>query len=487
MNQQNVFATTAQLKELLGDSTTDESDFRDCSSIFDATIEEIDLHEEEYAPRQRNRGQSRTQTTSNRRTTKISFESTALPVNPNVFNAQCDISKTNLPDHITENSRPIDYFKLFVDDEVVTQMQRATNESLLEQVTRSQTETLSSGTGEFSLVVQGITNNDILVFLGVQLYMGIKRLPEEEDYFIKDKDDYTEPPLKHIMNYQQWLKIKKHFSIPKINLEGTNQWQYLAESYPGPHLSLRLNWYLALLNNKFKSFIIQGSVLSMDESMGLCKTQCSFTKRMKNKPIGEGIRVYMVVDSYCNYCVGLVVDNLDRGKKACEDSIIVIFNKLMAIVRPNALSLIIADNYYSSIKLANHLLSEYNLHYLGTLRSNRLGDIQLELLNQYTYGMPSDDIILLPFQEATEGSIKVYRVKDINEFLLITSQPVLMQSEVCLHASKINASQHKTFGLPSHVHSIIKQQALTLLIDIYNHTSSNAGVNHSLITGIPIV
>ena len=117
------------------------------------------------------------------------------------------------------------------------------------------------------------------------------------------------------MSYDKWLLLKHHFAIPLIHLD--NKWKYVAEDYPTNHSSADMNWCLENLNTKFKQCINTGSVISMDESMELCKTRCTFTKRMKNKPIGEGLRVYMACDSSANYCVGIVMDNLDRGKTTC--------------------------------------------------------------------------------------------------------------------------------------------------------------------------
>ena len=226
----------------------------------------------------------------------------------------------------------------------------------------------------------------------------------------------------------------------------------MSTEYNREHKSTNVNWYLDNVNTLFSKYYKPGTNISMDESMGLFKGCCSFTKRMKNKPISEGHRYYMMVCSINNICVGLVLDNNNRGNKDLPDAMCNIFNKLIlnGFIKP--LSLIIADNYYSTITLVKYLLSNHNLYYLGTLRKNRLpsdGTLILPRIDQYTYGKQVDGQLELPFAFA-ESTLKkgnqlvnnmgeseslycVFRVKDINEFLLITNHPQINKNETMLY------------------------------------------------------
>ncbi len=139
--------------------------------------------------------------------------------------------------------------------------------------------------------------------------MGLCRLPHEKMYFYSCLKKMV-PPFAGVMQYTRWLVIKRNFRIPSITLE--DNWKYMSHEYSFNHPSLQFNWYLHHFNTNSAKYIKIGETVALDESMALCKTRCSFTKKMKSKPINLGFRNFTTACSHSNICISLILDNKDR-------------------------------------------------------------------------------------------------------------------------------------------------------------------------------
>ncbi len=172
---------------------------------------------------------------------------------------------------------------------MINQFKISTNKSILDSRHRQEVLNLSSADlpiqdEETVVTIDQVTAADIKCFFGIQLYQGLADLKEERMYFYKYLM-HLEPPLKDFMGYSFYQFIKKHFTIPTNY--SNDQWQHMSSSYNN-HYSSKVGWYLGMINTLFTKYYQPGTNISIDESMGLFKGRCSFTKRMKNKPISEG-------------------------------------------------------------------------------------------------------------------------------------------------------------------------------------------------------
>eukprot|EP00834_Sanchytrium_tribonematis_P006316 NODE_454_length_7238_cov_0.603306.p4 type:complete len:278 gc:universal NODE_454_length_7238_cov_0.603306:7013-6180(-) len=141
------------------------------------------------------------------------------------------------------------------------------------------------------------------------------------------------------------------------------------------------------------------------------------------------------------------------------------------------LSVVSADNYYSSVSLANMLLNNYKLYYVGTIRKNRIPVGVVPGLDNLRYGVDTAlQVVHLPFIRYTEmdWDYSVFRVKDIVEFQMITTHPLLQVDSTIMHVAKFNLSQLATFGLNRQSRILFRQQPL--IAKHFNNTMGSVDI-----------
>ena len=445
----------ADLENYIGEETaSEEEEFSD----FDETVDDF-INED--APRARNSNYRHARSSGTPFSSEM-YEQIDL----DYLKTQFSIPTTALPTSFSIRSTPMDYFSLFMTPNMVIELTQTTNLSIInkqsqEAIQQSQlalnSDDLSSN---MSFSFNTLTVSEMYTCLGIQLFMGIVVLPHEKMYFY-NSIDFMQSPLNSVLKYSKWALFKSCFTIPTIDMQD-DVYKYMSHDYTILHHSTKVNWYLHHLNTNFGKYIVIGDELAIDESMGLAKCRCSSTKKMKSKPINLGTRTFMMATSRGNYCVAIVLDNKDRDISAVRDANVKIFEKLFIVCRPRNQSLVIADNYYSSLSILNMIKEKYNANYLGTLRANMIPDsVVLPSLDSFTYGVnTNNDIIDLPFSKSDQVGYTVFQCKDITEFRMITSHPLLINDDVCLHKARFNLNQLRTFGLTRNPSILYKRQLI---------------------------
>lgn len=125
-----------------------------------------------------------------------------------------------------------------------------------------------------------------------------------------------------------------------------------------------------MLNRRFQEVLTPGKYLVIDESMIPWRGRLSFKQYIKNKTHKYGVKIYKLCtpEGY-TYNSIIYSGKGENGPERNHGQVTVL--KLIHGLENKSRELI-ADNFYSSIQLAEELLSR-KTRYCGTLRANRRG------------------------------------------------------------------------------------------------------------------
>lgn len=115
-----------------------------------------------------------------------------------------------------------------------------------------------------------------------------------------------------------------------------------------------------------------GSYVTIDEMLEAFRGRCKFRQYIANKPAKYGIKIYAALDSRMFYTHNIEVyagKQPDGPYKVSNDaqSVVLRLIKHCSGTGRN----ITADNYFSSVPLANTLVDNHRLTFVGTLRKNK--------------------------------------------------------------------------------------------------------------------
>lgn len=141
----------------------------------------------------------------------------------------------------------------------------------------------------------------------------------------------------------------------------------------------KMNELFNIFRSNIKSALTPGKHLCVDEQLYSFRGHCKFRQYMPNKPAKYGLKYYSIVDVSTCY---LLDSEIYLGKKTGDPvrAKNVGENVVKNLAEPYLYSnrIITADNFFSSVPLANFLYSK-NTEYIGTLRANK-AQIPLEFL-----------------------------------------------------------------------------------------------------------
>ncbi|XP_046666851.1 piggyBac transposable element-derived protein 4-like [Homalodisca vitripennis] len=132
------------------------------------------------------------------------------------------------------------------------------------------------------------TKTEMEVFLGINILMGIKRLPSYRDYW-SSEPDLNDPFISKLMpvNRFSWLLGNLHLNdnafLPR---KGDQDYDKLYKLRP----------FLNAIADNFRSNFIPGQVMAVDESMIKFKGRSSLKQYLPKKPIKRGYKLWMLAD-----------------------------------------------------------------------------------------------------------------------------------------------------------------------------------------------
>lgn len=255
----------------------------------------------------------------------------------------------------TENKSPLEFFKLFLSDDLIDLMVEQTN------LYHMQTKGTSLN----------VTADEIKDFIAINTLMGVVNLPAYTDYWsqgLRYEKIANIMPLKRFQQVRRYL----HFSD---NLQDDGDRYYKIR----PFLEgIRQNCLKVEEENRF----------SIDEMMVPYKGTRAGTRKqyIKNKPRKWGFKIFVRAG-----ISGIVYDFLVYGGEDTfrfhefsehENSMGLGAKVVIALsksIQSPACCVLYFDNFFTSLELIHYLRHEYGIFSLGTIRQNRLRGAEKKL------------------------------------------------------------------------------------------------------------
>ena len=260
----------------------------------------------------------------------------------------------------TEGFQPIDYFQLFLNDDMMNYLVTETN-TFADQFMRDNNLRRRSRVHEW----QPTNPREMKQFLGLTFLMGIIQKPNIQMYWSNDPL-YSTPIFKQVMKRDRYLLILKflHFN---------NNDNMPAPTEPNPDRLFKIRPLVDHLFEKFQEAYTPSRNVCIDESLLLWKGRLHFKQYIPLKRFCFGIKLFMLCeDGGYTYRFrvytgkGMLVagnQNLSVSEKIVEDLMLPLFNKGYHLY---------IDNWYTSIPLLQYLRENDTLA-CGTIRKNRKG------------------------------------------------------------------------------------------------------------------
>jgi len=174
---------------------------------------------------------------------------------------------------------PIDCYRHFITDEIISLMVHETNRYAEQYLRRHELSKRSK-----NLQWRPTTNEEMLKFLGVVLEMGLVQMPKV-DYYWSESQLYGSKIIQNTMSRDKFELILKFFHFANNEQLDANQ-DRLA----------KLNPLLVLLKDRFMSVYMPGSVVTIDETMIPWRGRLSFRQYIPGKAHKYGVKMYKAAD-----------------------------------------------------------------------------------------------------------------------------------------------------------------------------------------------
>lgn len=247
----------------------------------------------------------------------------------------------------TDMTRPLDFFRLFFDDEIIDLMILQTNLNAA-QVLGSAVCSPESRLSRW----KEVTRNEMELFIGLLIWMGMVDMPSIESYW-KTSLLYRNSvaPLAMPRNRFQSILRVWHFADN-------------ADCMANDRLC-KVRPLIDLLIAKFQNARIPGENLVVDETMVPFRGRLKFRQYIPGKSHRYGVKLFKLCDEKgYTYNISVYTGKGDGNPTGV----------VMNLTEPylGCGRTVCTDNYYTSIPLAQFLL-EHKTHLVGTLRTSRKG------------------------------------------------------------------------------------------------------------------
>lgn len=250
---------------------------------------------------------------------------------------------------IPGEGRPVDFFKMIIDDNFLQTISEQTNKNAVDILCQPQT-------SEKSRITEwkDVTVDEMKIFIALLLHTGTISLSRLNDYW-KTDPLFDIPVFRKYMSRNRFLLILRclHFTSTETD----------ANDRLG-----KIRSVIDFFNNKMERIYYPGRELSLDEAMVLWRGRLQFRQYIKNKRHKYGIKLYMLTEPN-----GLILKfrvyegSSDVYGGAGHTGKIVLHLLEEKLDNGHAVYL---DNFYNSVDLAIKLL-EQDTYCTGTLRADR--------------------------------------------------------------------------------------------------------------------
>lgn len=206
-----------------------------------------------------------------------------------------------------------------------------------------------------------ITTDELLVFLGINILMGIKKSPSYRDY-------WSSNPQLHDSYISSLMTVNRFgFILNHLHLNDNTKEPKKGET--GYDKLYKIRPLIDELNKTFKQCWKPGKYQSVDETMIKFKGRSSLKQYMPNKPIKRGFKAWTRADES-----GFVCDfQIYTGKTDSPEAQLgtrVVKDLTRELIGNN--HVVVQDNYFTSPNLLLSLKKD-NIFSVGTIRKNRRG------------------------------------------------------------------------------------------------------------------
>ncbi|XP_053977063.1 piggyBac transposable element-derived protein 4-like [Hylaeus volcanicus] len=341
---------------------------------------------------------------------------------------------------------PIDFFKLFFTDELLS--------NIIEQTNRYANEKIK----EKNLSKRSIWNNwvDVTVeemsaFIGVILNMGIIITRNLKDYWSQQHNSRI-PFFYEIFRRARFQQI---FWMLHLHVNVSNDKSITTRIQ-------KIGNYLDYIDNKFKEYFVPGKELYVDESIVKFKGRSSFVTYNPKKLTKWGIRIYILVDSNTGYIYSFLpyygsytVESLMRSELPVTSRIVLHLYQQVLNFNPEAQGYhIFTDRSYTNLILAQELL-KLKCYITGTMQ---------------------------PKRKYVPEIIKEPEFKDNNVFACRSGNLLLLawkDKEVITMLSTLHSSEMESVNSRVHGGVIVRKQKPRMIIEYDKHMGCADKIDHS--------
>lgn len=250
------------------------------------------------------------------------------------------------------NASPIDFFREFVNDELIALFVNETNRYAEQEVRKraNEADTPFSRIRSWTATDQ----KEMLKFLGLIGYMGLVKMPHIADYWSRQRL-YKNEVAGNVMSRNRFelLLSMWHFSNN--------------EECPSGDRIFKLSPLMKMLELKYKELLLPGKTICIDESLIPFRGRLIMKQYIPSKAHKYGVKAFKLCCSRGYTWKILLYAGQEKveGMSVPTNVVLSLANDLLGAGR-----IIVTDNYYTSLELANFLL-ERQTHLIGTLRRNR--------------------------------------------------------------------------------------------------------------------
>lgn len=247
--------------------------------------------------------------------------------------------------------KPIDFFNLFVTEELINTMVLETNKYATQEINKHRPLRRSSHLKDWN----PINADDMRNFLGILLHMGCVKLPTFGHYWLKNE----------LYGFSAFSKV---MSRNKFQLM-LRFWHFVDnENLPNTRLG-KIMLLVDQLNNTMTTIYTPNRMVSIDESIMLWRGRLIFRQYIKNKKHKYGVKFYELCESD-----GIVMNvKIYSGEPTPDVHSLGQTGAIVLHLMENLLGKgyeLYTDNFYNSFELAKHLLTE-NTYICGTLSDRK--------------------------------------------------------------------------------------------------------------------
>ena len=222
---------------------------------------------------------------------KIKCDAQSPDVTPSRFNfTGCPGVKV----HVDENTSPLDFFKLYIDDELVDHICTETNR-------------FAKGSGLTEWI--NVSRAELYLLFGLKIHLGIVNMPKEVMHWSKD-------PLFEMSIFRSIMSFKRYSKIMQY-LQFTNNKTYDPLTHPNPKLNKIYEVYLNL-EKKFRSFYEPKRDLCIVENLLTYKTRLRWTQPNPLNRTSFGIRNFLLCEATTGYVWSFILSAGNKTKVSSE-------------------------------------------------------------------------------------------------------------------------------------------------------------------------